>query len=367
MQKTVQNLLKITALIGAVAGLEYYFFQAPDLTAGPAEAAAQDSPDLAFPGEKRLRNIRQLTFGGENAEAYWSSDGKRLVFQSTRDDLKADQIFVMDADGGNVRRVSTGRGRTTCAYFLPGNERVLFASTHLGGAEPPPAPDFSMGYVWGIYPTYDLFTAKLDGSDLRRLTENDGYDAEATVSPDGTSIVFTSLRDGDLNIYSMDLDGGNLKQLTHEVGYAGGPFYSPDGKLICYRAYHPTDPDEIRDYRELLARNLVRPSVMNLYVMDADGSNKRLVLANGAANFCPYFTPDGKQLLFASNMDDPQGRRFELYLIRLDGTGLERVTFNETFDGFPMFSPDGKQLVWASNRNARQRGETNVFVADWVP
>jgi TolB protein len=376
MTKTASTSLQILALLAVAGGMEYYFFRAPDLFGRPARAAAQapEKPaaaadSLIREGEKHLRNIKQLTFGGENAEAYWSFDGKQIVFQSTRDGLKADQIFTMNADGTNVRRVSTGKGRTTCAYFLPDGKTVLYASTHLGGDEPPPPPDFSQGYVWAVYPTYDIFKVDLTDPKLeaKRFTTKKGYDAEATVSPDGKKIVFTSMRNGDLDLYTVDINGDNVKQVTHELGYDGGAFFSPDSKMICYRAGHPQTEEEKKIYRELLAKNLVKPSKMELFVMNADGSNKRQVTKNGAANFCPYFTPDGKKLIFSSNLGDPQGRNFDLYLINLDGTGLERVTFEPSFDGFPMFSPDGKKLLWASNRNAKQRGETNVFVADWVP
>lgn len=383
MTKKAETLLQITAIVAAVAGLEYYFFRAPDLFAKPAEAAAAQAAapktaalsvvsgaqELAREGEKHLRNVRQLTFGGENAEAYWSFDGQQIILQSTRDGLKADQIFVMGADGSNPRMVSTGKGRTTCSYFLKDGQRILYASTHLGGDEPPPPPDQSAGYVWAVYPTYDIFTAKPDGSDVKPLTTTPGYDAEATVSPDGKKIVFTSMRDGDLDLYVMDVNGKNVKRLTTELGYDGGAFFSPDSKSICYRANHPQTEEDRKVYRDLLAKNWVKPSKMELYVMNVDGTGKRQITSNGHANFCPFFTPDGKRLIFASNMDDPRGRppNFELYLIDLDGKNLERVTFDPSFDGFPMFSPDGKKVVWASNRNAKQRGETNVFVADWVP
>jgi len=263
--------------------------------------------------------------------------------------------------------VSTGKGRCTCGYFFKGDERILFASTHLDNPEPPPPPDRSQGYVWGVFPGYDIFTAKPDGSDLKRLTDTPGYDAEATVSPKGDRIVFTSMRDGDLDLYSMKMDGSDVRRLTRRLGYDGGAFFSPDGKKICYRAYHPAKEDEVKDYEELLKRNLVRPSKMELWIMDADGSNKHQVTHNGAANFCPFFTPDGKRLIFASNQQDPQGRNFDLYLINLDGSHQEKVTTHPEFDGFPMFSPDGSKLVWASNRSGKVRGETNIFVADWVP
>jgi Tol biopolymer transport system component len=332
---------------------------------GPVSLAST-SQSLILPGERHLKNVRQLTFGGENAEAYFSSDGRRLIFQSTRAEGKCDQIYVMNVKGGNVRLLSTGQGRTTCAYFFPHRDRILYSSTHLGGAACPPRPSFAQGYVWPLYKDYDIFTAKLDGTDLRRITETPGYDAEATIDQKTGRIVFTSVRDGDLDIYTMDADGSNLKRLTDEPGYDGGPFFSLDGKQIVYRAHHPKDPKELADYRALLNKGLIRPGRLELFVMNADGSGKRQVTQNGAANFGPYFHPDGKRIIFSSNLHDPRGRNFELYLINVDGTGLERITNNPTFDGFPMFSHDGRKLVFASNRNNQRRGETNLFIADWV-
>jgi TolB protein len=320
---------------------------------------------LRMPDEKHLKNIKQLTFRGENAEAYFSGDGKQLIFQSTRDGRKCDQIYTMNVDGGNVRLISTGNGRTTCSYFFPNDRRVLYSSTHLGAKECPPRPDFSQGYVWAVYPTFDIFTARPDGSDLKQLTNTPGYDAETTISR-ARKLVFTSLRDGDLDIYTMDANGKHVRRLTNELGYDGGPFWSYDGKQIVYRAYHPQTEKEKSDYLGLLEQNLIRPTTLEIWVMNADGSHKRQVTHNGKANFGPYFFPDGKRVIFASNMDDPKGRNFDLYKINVDGTGLERITFNETFDGFPMFSPDGKKLVFASNRNAKTQGDTNVFIADWV-
>ena len=318
--------------------------------------------------EKHFRNIKQLTFGGENAEAYFSSDGKQLIFQSKRDGRACDQIYTMNVNGSKVRMVSNGDGRTTCAYFLKGNKRILYGSTHLGGKECPPNPDFSQGYVWPVYPTYDIFTAKPDGTDIQRLTSTAGYDAEATVSPDGTKIVFTSERDGDLDIYTMDIDGKNLKRVTTEVGYDGGAFFSPDSKQIVYRASHPKTPAEIARYKDLLAKHLVVPTTFEIWVMNADGSNKRKITNLASGSFAPYFTPDGRRIIFCTNYfaTDPRKRNFDLALINVDGTGLERVTFNETFDGFPMFSPDGKKIVFASKRNAAKEGDTNVLIADWV-
>jgi TolB protein len=327
---------------------------------------ASSDNQLALPTETHLRNLKQLTFGGENAEAYFSADGKQLIFQSTRDGRGCDQIYTMNVDGSNVKMISNGDGRTTCSYFFPNAKRILYSSTHLGDKQCPPRPDFSKGYVWAVYPSFDIFTANPDGSDLKQLTTSPGYDAETTITLDGKKLVFTSMRDGDLDIYSMDADGKNVRRLTNELGYDGGPFWSYDGKQIVYRAHHPKTDQQKTDYIGLLKQNLIRPTTLEIWVMNADGSNKRQVTSNGKANFGPYFFPDGRRIIFASNMDDPRGRNFDLYKINADGTGLERITFNETFDGFPMLSPDGKKLVFASNRNAKAQGETNVFIADWV-
>jgi Tol biopolymer transport system component len=338
------------------------------LNARPRLSAAEIGDDkLELAGEKHLRNIRQLTFGGENAEAYFSFDGKKLIFQSTREGQECDQIYTINIDGSGVKMVSTGKGRTTCAYYFRDGKRILYSSTHLASAQCPPKPDFSKGYVWAIYPGFDIFTAASDGTNLKQLTNSPGYDAEATISPDGKKIVFTSVRDGDLDIYTMDIDGRNVKRLTSEVGYDGGPFFSRDSQWIVYRAHHPKTEREIADYKALLNENLIRPTKLDIWVMKADGTGKRRVTDNGKANFAPYFFPDGNRIIFSSNMDDPRGRNFDLYAVNTDGSGLERITYNETFDGFPMFSPDGKKIVFASNRNAKSQGETNVFIADWAP
>jgi len=323
---------------------------------------------LLFPGEERhLANIRQLTFGGENAEAYFSADGKKLIFQSTRPPFLCDQIFVLDLETNEVRLVSTGKGRTTCAYFFPKGDRIIYSSTHHVSPDCPPSPDRTRGYVWALYDGYDIFSARVDGSDLRQLTHTPGYDAEATISPDGKKIVFTSMRDGDPDIYVMDADGRNVKRLTRTPGYDGGAFFSPDGKRIVYRAHHPRNMAELADFHALLKGGALRPMRLELYVMDANGSRQRQITNNGAANFAPFFHPSGRRIIFSSNHHDPARRNFDLFLINDDGTGLERITFNPTFDGFPMFSPDGRKLVFASNRNARTPGETNIFIADWIP
>ncbi len=334
------------------------------LLAMSVEVHAQ-SPSLVVEGEKHFANIRQLTFGGQNAEGYFSFDEKKLIFQSTRDSFQCDQQFVMDLKTARVQLVSTGKGRTTCGYFFPGGKKILFASTHHLRDSCPPPLDYSKGYVWAVSPEYDIFTANADGSHLKQLTTTPGYDAEATISPKRDRMIFTSVRNGDLDLYSMKLDGSDIKQLTNELGYDGGAFYSWDGKMICYRAWHYTDSADVATYKGLLANNLVRPTRMEIMVMNADGSNKRRITDNGAANFAPFFYPGNKRIIFASNMADPKGRNFDLYLINVDGTGLERVTHNETFDSFPMFTRDGKKLVFASNRNGKVRGETNLFIADW--
>lgn len=341
-------------------------------TQQPSTPAASTQAGLALPQEKHLRNVRQLTFGGQNAEAYFSADDKYLIFQHQGEGVPCDQIYTIpvntpDGKPATPKLVSTGKGRTTCSYFFPSGDRILFSSTHAASPECPPKPDYSKGYVWPIYDTYDIYTAKPDGNDLKRLTNSPGYDAEATITRDGKKIVFTSMRNGDLDIYTMNADGSNVKQLTHELGYDGGPFWSYDGKKIVYRAEHPKTPQEIDDYKQLLAEGKIRPGNLEIWVMDADGSHKRQVTHNGAANFAPYFTPDGKRIIFASNMADPKnGRDFDLYIINLDGTGLERVTYYPDFDSFPMFSSDGKKLVWASNRNGKEPHETNIFIADWM-
>jgi TolB protein len=357
-------------ILSPLAPLSLSLFAALSLaqTGGGERASrpADNSGAVTLPQERRLRNVRQLTDGGENAEAYFSGDGRSLIFQSKRDGRGCDQIYRMRADGTGLRMVSTGDGATTCSYLFPTGGRLLYASTHLADKQCPKPPDRSKGYVWAVYPGFDIFSAKEDGKGVRRLTSTPGYDAEATVSADGKRIVFTSLRDGDLDIYTMDADGRNAKRLTSELGYDGGPFFSRDGRRIVYRSYHPKTPEQVERYKRLLSENVIEPANFEIWVMDADGSNKRQVTKFGAASFAPYFTPDGRRIIFSSNLENPKGRNFDLYLIDADGTNLERVTYSEVFDGFPMFSPDGKKLVFASNRNARQRGETNVFIADWV-
>ena len=330
---------------------------------GLAQVPRSFDPD---PREVHFSKVTMLTDGGENAEAYFSYDNKQLVFQATNDKFPCDQIMTMPVTGGEPELISSGKGRTTCAYFTKDGKSIVYASTHLASDECPTPPDMSQGYVWGLFSGYDIFKKDLATGETTRLTAEPGYDAEATISPDGTSIVFTSARDNDLDIYTMDLDGGNVKRLTTTVGYDGGPFFSPDGKLIVYRCDHPAPGSATEDYQRLLADQKVRPSKMDIWVMNADGSEQRQVTELGCASFGPFFHPSGQKIIFASNYPDPRGREFELFMVDLDGSNLEQITFTDGFDGFPMWAPDGKTFVWGSNRHHSNPGETNIFVTEWV-
>ncbi len=334
--------------------------------AGPVVHGTPEDP-LRDPRERRLRHVKQLTFGGQNAEAYFSYDGRRLIFMSGRAPYACDQIFTMNADGSDMRLVSTGKGRTTCGYFYPDGKHVLYSSTHGVSEACPPRPDYSRGYVWAVYSSYQMYYATDDGKIVKALTAGPGYNAEATLSQDGKKIVFTSSRDGDLDIYTMDADGTGVRRLTNTIGYDGGPFFSPDGKWIVYRAHHPKSEEEIARYKSLLAQDLVEPNEMDLYVMRADGTDQRQITKLGGASFAPAFFPGSRRILFASNYEHPGSSQFELYAVDRDGGGLERVTFAGGFNAFPQFSPDGKKLVFISNRNATVPHEINVFIADWVP
>ena len=325
------------------------------------------SNHLIQEGEEHFKNLRQLTFSGENAEAYFSSDGKNLIFQAHDGDGLCDQIYIMDIATGSAEMVSTGNGVTTCSYFqYPDNDEIIYASTHLADSDCPPKPDYSMGYIWKLYEGYDIFKASMDGSNLQRLTDTPGYDAEATFSFDGRKIIYTSLASGDLDLWTMNPDGSEKRQLTNRPGYDGGAFYSYDGSTIVWRAYYPDSKKEIADYKALLSENEIRPMALQLQTMNSDGTNQQQVTDNGAANFGPFFFPNGKRIIFSSNLHDEKGRNFDLYAINTDGTNLERITHYEGFDGFPMFSPDGKYLVFASNRNQAKRGDTNIFICEWV-
>jgi Tol biopolymer transport system component/Zn-dependent M28 family amino/carboxypeptidase len=351
----------------------------PATTATAAKPGAEPR-DLATPEETHLHNLRQLTFGADNAEAYWSFAGDRLIMQTNRAPYRCDQIEELTVATGERKRVSTGKGRTTCSFFLKGDQEIIYASTHEASPDCPTPPDMSKGYFWGLF-EYDIYRANADGSNLRRLTSEPGYDAEATVCPVDGSIVFTSIRSGDLELWRMDADGKNLKQLTNAPGYDGGAFFSPDCSKIIWRSSRPQGKD-LEEYKALLAQHLVKPTKMDLYIANADGSDARQLTYLPGASFAPFFFPDGKRVIFASNYLAPRGPEFDLFAIDIDGSHLERITYAPSFDGFPMFSPDGKHLAFSSNRRdvvKTDQGEvyrvtggpagehdTNVYVADWV-
>lgn len=317
------------------------------------------------PGEENLSNVRQLTFGGQNAEAYWSVDGSKIIYQTRQPEWPDEQIITMNADGSGKRLVSTGKGRCTCSYFLPDMSGIMFSSTHERneGAQKP--IDMSKGYVWMVNPDFAVYRANADGSNLRAVLRKSGYVAETTVAPNGKYITFTGNFEGDLEIYRANLDGSGVRRLTNQIGYDGGPFVSWDSKKIVYRRGNMTTPQDEHEYQALLKENLVRPSKLEIWIMDADGGNRRQVTQLGAASFAPFLHPDGKRIIFASNYGDPRGREFDLFMINVDGSGLKQITKTPDFDGFPMFSKDGKKLVWASNRYGAVRAETNIFTASW--
>ena len=330
------------------------------------------SDTLIYPEEKYFKSIRQITFGGDNAEAYWSFDDSMMIFQSNNKEwgMECDQIFLMNTSesfkDSIPPMISTGMGRTTCSYFLPDNKHFVYGSTHLSGEECPEVPLRSNGkYVWPVYDSFDIFVADLEGNIVDQLTDLPGYDAEATVSPKGDKIVFTSMRSGDLELYTMNLDGSDVVQITDELGYDGGAFFSPDGTKIIFRASRPKTKAAIAEYKELLSQGLVQPTEMELFICDADGSNLKQLTFLGNANWSPFFHPSGKKILFSSNFEAEKGFPFNLYFIDIDGKNLERVTHGETFDAFPVFSNDGKYLAFSSNRNNGGTRDTNLFIAEW--
>ena len=330
---------------------------------------------LLYVEEKNMKNIKQLTFSGDNAEAYWSFDNSKLVFQSNNRDwnVNCDQIFITDTNNYNMdfdipNLISTGLGRTTCSYFLPGDTTILYASTHLADSLCPLEPKRRTDgkYVWPIYDSFDIFIADLNGNILTQLTTTNGYDAEATVSPTGDKIVFTSMRSGDLELYTCNLDGSNVFQVTNELGYDGGAFFSNDGQKLIFRASRPDTQEKIDEYKQLLSEGLVQPTEMELYVCNIDGTELRQITSLGGANWAPFFHPSDEKVIFSSNHKSQKGFPFNLFIIDIDGSNLQQVTYDTMFDSFPVFSNDGKKIVFSSNRNNGGTRSTNLFIADWV-
>ena len=339
------------------------------------KAKIEDETSLIYDKEVHFKNLKQLTFGGENAEAYWSFDDSKLIFQATNEKWgqSCDQIYIIDTNNYNLanetpKMVSKGLGRTTCSYFMPGDSTIIYASTHLEDAKCPHVPERRVDgkYVWPIYDSYDIFIADLEGNIVKQLTDYDGYDAEATVSPTGDKIVFTSIRSGDLELYTCNIDGSDIKQVTNELGYDGGAFFSHDGKKLVFRSSRPKTDDEIKEYKDLLANGLVQPTNMEIYVCNVDGSDLRQVTDLGKANWSPFFHPSNEKIIFCSNHESMIGFPFNLYMIDVDGTNLEQITYDKKFASFPVFSNDGKKIVFSSNRNNGGTRETNVFIADWI-
>ena len=324
--------------------------------------------------EKHFKNLKQLTYGGDNAEAYFSPNGKFASFQSNnvKWGLHCDQIFALDiakASKDTTYRpplISTGKGRTTCSYYMPNGKDILYASTHKANDTCPPAPQTKGKYLWAVYKDFDIYVADGKGKIIKQLTDAPGYDAEATVSPKGDKIVFTSDRSGDLELWVMDIDGKNQKQITTGIGYDGGAFFSPDGKRLVFRASRPKTDEDVNEYKELLAQHLVAPTNMEIYTCNVDGSDLKQITSLGKANWAPFFHPGGKKIIFSSNHHSKKGYDFQLFMINDDGTGLEQITNESMFNAFPMFSPNGKQLIFSSNRNNHGTRDTNLFIADWV-
>lgn len=335
--------------------------------------SASNKTDSAHAEDRLLSNIRQLIFEGRRSgEGYFSADGRQMVFQSEREPGNPFyQIYLMDLETGDTKRISTGTGKTTCAWIHPSGERVLFASTH----QDPAARDKQQEeldkrasgqgsrYSWSFDPSYEIFEADTDGNLLRRLTDAEGYDAEGSWSPDGARIVFASNRHiylGErsaaeqavleqdpsrfMELYIMDADGGNVERLTEHDGYDGGPFFSADGERIVWRRFEANG------------------KVAEIWTMNADGSDQRQITDLGVMSWAPFFHPSGDYIIFANNA---QGyANFELYLVDAEGRSQPvRVTDSAGFDGLPVFTPDGERLAWASGRTANKQPQ--IFIADW--
>lgn len=357
---------KLSAIYSAILALTVLNF--------PFSVKSQDS--LHYNDETHFKNIQQLTFGGDNAEAYFSFDGKWIIFQKTnpKEGIACDQIFIgkvptQQNEKFQPIRISNGTGRTTCGAFLKDGKHLVYASTHLSSKDCPPTPDrakYGNKYIWPLYDGYDIFLSDTKGKIIKNLTNTPGYDAEATISPDGKTMLFTSTRGGDIDLYTMHLKSGKITRITSDLGYDGGAWFSPDGKKIIWRASRPKTDEEIKEYKELLKENLVAPTKMEVWIANADGSNAKQVSHLGQANWAPAYMPDSKTIIFASNHEYKRGFPFNLYLMNEDGAELRKISRDKGFDAFPMFSPDGKKVIFCSNRNNGGTRDTNIFIADWV-
>ncbi|MBK8088609.1 MAG: PD40 domain-containing protein [Chitinophagaceae bacterium] len=365
-----KRLLSFSALVFVVALIS--FKTVSSISQNPVKSTGDT---ILYPEEKHFKNIQQLTFGGDNAEAYFSFDGKWIIFQKTnpKEGIQCDQIFIgkvpKAGEKFQPKLISNGKGRTTCAAFMKDGKHIVYASTHLGADTCPPVPDrskYGNKYIWPLYDSYDIFMADLNGKIVKQLTHSKGYDAEATISPDGKKMLYTSTKDGDIDLYIMDLKTGNEKRVTNLIGYDGGAWFSPDGKKLIWRASRPKTEAEIKEYKELLAQGLVAPTNMEVWVSNADGSNARQVTHYGQANWAPAYMPDSKRIIFASNHEYKRGFPFNLYTINEDGTNLVKISRDKGFDAFPMFSPNGKKIIFCSNRNNGGTRDTNIFLADWA-
>jgi len=318
-----------------------------------------------------IENVKQLSFQGDNGEAYFNSDDSKVIFQSKRNNNNCDKLYIVDINGNNLTEFVANDGAFTCAYFSLDDRYIFFSSTmHLGSECPEIYKDPNpRKYIWPLR-DYEIF--RYDNGAVKQLTNYSGYNAETTTHPFEEKVIFTSLRDGDINLFEMDYNGENVKQITSEYGYDGGAFYSPNGENIVWRAWYPTSDEEISMWKNNLAKKFIESVPLDIYVAKNDGSEKQRLTSNGATNWAPSWHPDGKHIVFSSNMDDwredynAYGSNFELYMINIATKTLTRLTNNDTFDSFSVFSKNGKKIVFSSNRDAENPRNTNIFIADIV-